>query len=408
MNTSSTPTNHIDQDDGDFLRQANRPAYEENGKAIGLVDLFAGCGGMSLGVAEAALREGRGLKGLLAVDFDPVATGVYQHNFPYTQVETRGVEEIFDGELGKDPTDVERGWQAQLDVPVDILIGGPPCQGHSDLNNHSRRDDHRNALYLRMGRAAEILRPSVIMIENVPAVQHAKQGVVAEVESHLESKGYQVASLVLDVSRLGVPQKRKRHVLLAIAEAIAVNPAQLLSEVGHPPTFRDVKWAIGDLEHIVPDAEFDQRSKASKVNQDRMNWFFEDADNRYDLPDELRPPCHKDKSHSYKSMYGRLYWDIPAQTITTGFTSMGQGRYVHPSHPRTITPHEAARLQGFPDFFDFTVEGKAQRTAWSKLIGNAVPPQLSTAVLQPIIRAMTLGPAQQDAPITPFQLEAPV
>jgi DNA (cytosine-5)-methyltransferase 1 len=107
-------------------------------------------------------------------------------------------------------------------------------------------------------------------------------------------------------------------------------------------------------------------------------------------------------------MYGRLYWDIPAQTITTGFTSMGQGRYVHPSHPRTITPHEAARLQGFPDFFDFTVEGKAQRTAWSKLIGNAVPPQLSTAVLQPIIRAMTLGPAQQDAPITPFQLEAPV
>jgi len=95
----------------------------------------------------------------------------------------------------------------------------------------------------------------------------------------------------------------------------------------------------------------------------------------FDLPDERRPPCHRGGGHSYKSMYGRLSWDMPAQTVTRGFGSPGQGRFIHPARPRTITPHEAARLQFFPDFFDFSSVSK--RTELATMIGNAVPMKLS-------------------------------
>lgn len=97
---------------------------------------------------------------------------------------------------------------------------------------------------------------------------------------------------------------------------------------------------------------FFQPSKMSTANQKRLAYLIRHK--LYDLPDNMRPPCHRDKQHSYRSVYGRMRWDKPAQTITTGFGIMGQGRFVHPTRSRTITPHEAARLQGFPDFFDFS------------------------------------------------------
>ena len=93
----------------------------------------------------------------------------------------------------------------------------------------------------------------------------------------------------------------------------------------------------------------------------------------YDLPNRLRPKCHRSGT-TYKAAYGRLKWDEPANTITSGFGSPGQGRYVHPSNIRTLTPHEAARLQFFPDYFDF---GDETKTSLARMIGNAVPSKLS-------------------------------
>jgi DNA (cytosine-5)-methyltransferase 1 len=369
------------------LLTRERPQYEQGNHQLSLVDLFCGCGGMSLGVAEAIRRSGSALRGALAVDFDPIATQVYQRNFLKTRVETCGVEEIFDGVLGAAVTKVEASWRENLG-PVDLLIGGPPCQGHSDLNNRSRREDPRNEFYLRMGRAVEVLRPRAVMVENVPAVQHARQGVVQQVQSLVEGLGYRVGAGVLDVSELGVAQARKRHVLLALAPDVPVDPSEVLKQATGRCGRRSVRWAISDLRGLEPKRDFDRPSKASAENQRRMAWFFQSPERRYDLPNAYRPPCHRDKEHSYNSVYGRLHWDKPAQTITTGFTSMGQGRFVHPASPRTLTPHEAARLQSFPDFFDFRVEGQAQRTAWSKLIGNAVPPQLSMAVMRPVVEAL--------------------
>ena len=368
-----------------FVVQQIRPNYDAEPRKVALVDLFAGCGGMSLGIAEAARRLGLGLRCALSVDFDETATQVYSRNFPHADVRTCGVEDLFDGELGAPVTEVESRLRASLGT-IDVLIGGPPCQGNSDLNNRSRRADPRNEFYLRMGRAAEILRPQAIMIENVPAVQHAAQAVVVRVTALLRSLHYVVATEVIDSSTLGVPQRRKRHVMLAVRENLGIKPSTILKSIASPCSVRTVRWAIADLDNTDVAAEFDRASKPNVNNRERMSWFFETPDRGYDLPNALRPPCHRDKPHSYVSGYGRLHWDKPAQTITTGFTCMGQGRYVHPSHPRTLTPHEAARLQGFPDFFDFTIGGRSSRTGWSKLIGNAVPPQLSMAVIGPVLK----------------------
>jgi DNA (cytosine-5)-methyltransferase 1 len=135
---------------------------------------------------------------------------------------------------------------------------------------------------------------------------------------------------------------------------------------------RTVRWAIHDLLSIESDSVFDTPSRKSKANASRMAFLFEKG--QYNLPDDQRPDCHKAGEHSYVSVYGRLRWDRPAQTITTGFGSMGQGRYVHPQRRRTITPHEAARLQTFPDWFVFGEN--APRGVLAKAIGNAVPPLL--------------------------------
>ena len=122
----------------------------------------------------------------------------------------------------------------------------------------------------------------------------------------------------------------------------------------------------------------DTPSATSEINAARIDYLFDEG--LYDLPDEQRPDCHKNGT-TYKSVYGRLDWDRPAQTITTGFNTPGQGRYVHPLRRRVITPREAARLQGFPDWYDLTPDGvSVHRKHLAKWIGGAVPPALGYAV----------------------------
>ena len=113
-----------------------------------------------------------------------------------------------------------------------------------------------------------------------------------------------------------------------------------------------------------------------------MAWLFEHGE--HNLPNPERPTCHRTE-HSYRSMYGRLWWDEPAQTITSGFGSMGQGRYVHPLRQRTLTPHEAARLQFLPDFMAFDLV-KTTRSALATMIGNAAPPMLTIAIVHALVQ----------------------
>jgi DNA (cytosine-5)-methyltransferase 1 len=352
-----------------------------------VVDLFAGCGGLTLGVAEAARALGLGLDVRLAVDFDGPTVQVYRANLPEAQVRRASVEDIFDGHLREAATGTEATTRTALG-PVDVLVGGPPCQGHSDLNNHTRRSDPRNALYTRMARAAEILSPTLVLIENVPTVQHDVRDVVQATVDSLRACGYQVVEAVIDISRLGAPQRRRRHIVFASLDT-RIDVQAIISGVGDrcaDHRIRSIRWAIGDLIRVKPAGIFDSASVPSPDNAARIAWLH--RNDKYNLPNYRRPECHR-SDHSYVSMYGRLKWDEPAQTVTTGFGSMGQGRYVHPSKPRTLTPHEAARLQMLPDFWTFSSVTK--RGTLAQLIGNAVPPVLVSSLLEPALRRLELG-----------------
>jgi DNA (cytosine-5)-methyltransferase 1 len=315
---------------------------------------------------------------VVAVDTDATALAVYKRNFPEASALDSPIESVLDGDLGARPSSAEREFIASVGT-INLLVGGPPCQGHSSLNNHTRRDDPKNRLYERMARFAELFRPKHIIIENVSAVLHDRGRVVDRTVSSLVRLGYMVDQHIVDVATLGVPQRRRRHVLVA-SLGRKPNVAGILASYAQEP--RTVGWAIGDLLRTKPSGPFDTAGVASKANQKRIDYLV--RQNVHDLPDRLRPDCHKLKEHSYKSVYGRMYWDQPAQTITSGFTCMGQGRYVHPKLSRTLTPHEAARLQSIPDFFRFGSE--VPRTALSNLIGNAVPPKLTYVLALDLLR----------------------
>ncbi len=337
---------------------------------------------MSLGFEAACGEQGVGVSSL-AVEMDPNIAAVYASNFPSAAVFAGKVEELFDGACGDAPTSSEARVASALG-DVAILMGGPPCQGHSDLNNRTRRSDPRNVLYLRMARAAEILQPSVVVIENVPAVVRDVSDVVKDTIKILEKSEYAVHDDVLSLTEVGVPQTRRRHVLLATR--CGADPVGVLNGLGslRIPS-RSVRWAIKDLV-AVERGPLDRPAARSADNEKRMRYLFDES--VYDLPNRLRPPCHRDKAHTYNAVYGRLKWDSPAPTITTGFTSMGQGRYVHPGVPRTITPHEAARLQTFPDWFDWRTE---RRTLLTTMIGNAVPPLLMARLASLLLPSVVDG-----------------
>ncbi|MER8059402.1 MULTISPECIES: DNA cytosine methyltransferase [unclassified Streptomyces] len=384
------------------LRAKRRPKFEKGTGSLRVVDLFAGCGGLTLGIAQAAHKFGVSLAVRLAVDFEEAPTKVFKANFPKANVHEGTVESYFDGDLGA-PLTVQEAETLSTVGEAELLIGGPPCQGHSNLNNHTRRDDPKNRLYLRMARAAEVLRPRVVVIENVLAVVNDKQQVVSRTIVHLKKLGYDVATSRIDLLKLGVAQTRKRHILLAVREdalPTGTSAAALLQIEDHDSTPYDLRWAIGDLLDVQSKSFFDEAAVPNADNQRRMNYLFENDE--YNLPNEERPECHQGK-HNYTSMYGRLWWDRPSQTITSGFATMGRGRFVHPGAPRCLTAHEAARIQGFPDYFNFVDERakpryELTRTEVQVIIGNAVPPPLAEALASKLFSAGVLQ-TKENAPL---------
>lgn len=363
------------------LQVIQRPQFEAGEGAYRVADLFSGCGGLTLGVAQACHEVGMKLEVALAVDFETSATLTYKANFPSAKnLTTANVESLFDGKLGTKLTETERRTRS-LAGPIHALVGGPPCQGHSNLNNHTRRVDPKNNLYLYMVRAAEVLTPEIVLVENVPSVlndRHDGQNVIQRAKERFRNAGYAVADAVISLYDLGVPQTRKRHILIASLRK-EVDPVETLGAIADSEKHNDLRWAIGDLMD-AKHSPLDIPSKASETNLQRMQFLLDN--DLFDLPNTQRPACHRG-THSYKSMYGRLRWDEPAQTITSGFGSIGQGRYMHPERKRALTAHEAARIQGFPDYFKFDTQ--LTRSAIATMIGNAVPPQLARNVFSHVL-----------------------
>ena len=139
---------------------------------------------------------------------------------------------------------------------------------------------------------------------------------------------------------------------------------------------KPIEWAIHDLLDAQGSDVMTSESVLSVENQNRIQWLFDNDANH--LPDEHRPACHRDKAHTYSSVYGRMSWDKPAGTITTGFSTPGRGRYIHPLRQRTLLPIEAARIQGFPDGYFTSPDTQKQinRSEIVKWVGDAVPAPL--------------------------------
>lgn len=374
----------ICESDISSLTSTRQPSVEPSRPKLRIADLFSGCGGLSLGLRNAAHHLGYSIDVRLALDSDEEAMTVYSSSFPDATTVCKNIEQVIDGELDSPPTDNESNLVNDVGR-LDILLGGPPCQGHSNLNNHSRRDDPRNRLYLSMARAAELLKPSIIIVENVPTVTFDVRKSVQKTVKNLKKLGYTTGQGVIDLRNLGVPQKRRRHVVVAVSDVV-VDVQATIEELKEPKCEhlpRSVRWAIGDLQDVKRSKMFDSPSRPSETNQSRIDWLF--ANDEFNLPNRLRPPCHQSQ-HTYTAMYGRLEWDKPAPTVTTGFNSTGQGRYVHPSQRRVVTPHEAARLQMLPDFVDFGLVRTRKQLA--KLIGNSAPPPLTSELGKKLIPHM--------------------
>ncbi|MBK8180615.1 MAG: DNA cytosine methyltransferase [Planctomycetes bacterium] len=270
---------------------------------------------------------------------------------------------------------------------IDLLIAGPPCQGHSDLNNHSRRLDARNSLYARVARAADVLQAPVVIIENVLGVTRDRGRVVPRVANLLSSRGYAYRNRMHRCLRRRRSSTKKTTLCHRLLSSVQHAWTSIPKWRGLRLKLRHVLSGIEDEPSTSP-TTFTTPSKSSERNTSRIAYLF--AKRAYELPDSERPPCHRDFAHSYNAVYGRLRWDGVANTITSGFGSMGQGRYVHPTKRRLITPHEAARIQGFPDWFRF--DSVKSRGALQTIIGNAVVPRVAAHLVAYLIERGILRP----------------
>lgn len=358
-----------------LLRSRIRPAVG-SGEVLRAVDAYGGCGGLGLGLWEACRALGISLEVAGVFDLDRSALDVYTHNLPVRLAYRQDVAKLVNGRGTGALTKSERALKKEIGR-VDFLLAGPPCQGFTALNNHTRGNDPRNTLYRRAARMAFVLKPRFVLIENVASVTSDVDEAARRTIADLRRLGYSVSEGVVALADLGVPQLRRRHVVVAARDR---KPDVAAITNAFKRDRRDLRWAIGDLTRRHGAQELDRASAPSKDNKRRMRWLRENDE--HDLPNERRPDCHQG-DHSYKSMYGRLWWDRPAQTITSGYGSMGQGRYVHPDGRRTLTAHEAARIQFFADWWDWRKYG---RTRWATLIGNAVPPKLGYVIALWLLR----------------------
>lgn len=321
-------------------------------RSLTAVDLFAGCGGLSAGLVEA------GLDVLGAVEIDPSAVRTYSLNFPKASVICADIRDV-------DVVAFRRSLGLKR-KQLDLLTACAPCQGFSRIatrNGGKRVADSRNALVLSVLPFIEEFVPAFVLLENVPAAKTSRH--FARVRGHLRRLGYKLADGVLELSNFGLPQRRRRYVLVA---GLYSQP-----ELPQPSARKSsVREAIGHLPRPGESGDplHDVEWHASARVREMIEQIPLDGGSRMDLPEDLVLACHK-KVRGFHDVYGRLSWDQPGVTITSGFVNPSKGRFLHPEQNRPLTPREAALLQGFPATFKF-VTGQ-RKYALAQMIGNAVP-----------------------------------
>ena len=340
------------------------------------IDLFSGAGGLSLGLQ----RAGFDLK--LAVDNDKWSGRTYRRNFGDHFLE-RDIFALSGDDLLKAAGLSSGG--------VDLLAGGPPCQGFSV----QRRGDHadpRNHLVLEYLRLVVEIRPRFFLMENVSGLMSQRgKPFLDQVISVASEQGYVVHLQKLDAAEYGVPQFRKRVILVGERTNGALGRFEFPLANTTQTKYRTVREAIADLPSPPADgsphpeiANHAREARLSAVNIERLK-HIPPGGGREDLPLDLQLPCHKNNpGHRHVDVYGRLSWDKPSGTITARFDSFTRGRFAHPVEHRSVTLREGARLQTFPD--DFVFEGSREEIA--KQIGNAIPPVFAEAICSAILNAL--------------------
>lgn len=372
-----------------FLRGEQPISSIASGAPLRAIDLFCGAGGLAVGARQAAAEMGRSTAIELAVDSDGDALASLAANHDVRLRRDDSVTALVDyrvrGSSGEAAfsyrPEIIDGEAAAAAKRASLLVAGPPCQGHSNLNNRSRRIDLRNHLMLTVPAFAVAAEVSQVVVENVPEVMHDHSEVVDTTVALLRSSGYEVEHGVLRADEMGWPQTRRRYFIVA-SRGHSPIPLESIRACLRSERVRSVNWLLERLSqfNVDQDDPLNIATEHNETTQARINWLFDN--DAYELANTERPDSHKNGT-TYGSVYGRIRPDAPAPTITTGFTTPGRGRFVHPYERRTLTPREAATIQGFPLNYRFTTgSGRTpHRGQLAKWIGDAVPMPLGYAAV---------------------------
>lgn len=353
-------------------------------KKLNVIDLFCGCGGLSKGFELA------GMKCVGGIDYNQPAIDTFSKNFKYAKgccanLLNTSIEDI-------------RNLISQL-PPIDVIIGGPPCQGFSSANRyHKYSVDPRNKLFFQFVRFVDIIKPKAVVIENVRGIITKDNGYAKEkIYEIFEERGYKVNHMILDASDYGVPQRRLRNFFVILRDEIFN-----FNNVKKENNIVTVKNAIGELYNLEKNEEeiktittspssayrrylrgknnlifnHDIRYPAPQV-QRRIS-FVHPGGNWKDVPKKLWPT---NRNNRHSSAYKRLDENLVSVTIDTG---NNHSNYFHPRYNRIPTVREAARLQSFPDDFIFL----GNRSEQYRQVGNAVPPLLAKAIAEEIKKVL--------------------
>lgn len=341
------------------------------GSKYSVIDCFCGAGGLSLGFEEAGFN----VEYAFDIDEKSIETYKYNRTHHHGPAFVRDVHDVSRASIEKD-----LGYKLGS---IDVVIGGPPCQGFSVQRRGSNVDD-RNDLVLEYIRLIADIRPRIFVMENVMGILSTRgRAYIAQLEEGLGTIGYRIQRKTLLASDYGVPQSRKRVIIVGELVECINTPFSYPTPTCDKP--RTVREAIADL-MVKTDGDLPNHraDKLSDINLQRIR-AIKEGEGHDSLPEELQLDCHKKhKGHRHLDTYGRMAWDKPGPTITARFDSFSRGRFGHPVLDRTITLREGARLQTFPDSFEF-VGGKVDI---AKQIGNAVPPLLAEQIAESVKLAL--------------------
>ncbi len=334
------------------------------------IDLFSGCGGLSQGLKQA------GFSVVAAIEADSLAMSTYAMNHPRARRYHGDITKFNAAQLMRD-LNLRPG-------ELDLLAGCPPCQGFSTLrtkNGNNKVVEPMNDLVFEVTRFAHVFRPRALMIENVPGLLGDVR--FEAVTAKLKRLGYAWSAQIFDAADFGVPQRRRRMILIATR---GCQPQFALPE----PRRRTVGNAI----RYLPDPQYSsdplhnyEVSRAAHVAK-LIAQIPKDGGSRSSLDPSKQLECHK-RLDGFHDIYGRMSWSKPGPTITGGCINPSKGRFLHPESDRAITLREAALLQGFPPGYQFDMSRGIYPTA--QMIGNAFPPPFAARHAKVLRRTIALA-----------------